>query len=154
MFAQGSLEYGTEILPSTSTECVNFSSFSFVVRNVSEELKLDATVILFSFSFFTLTLLLCKLTNTLQKKLNHVREEKSLLEQQIEREKKSHVCCSPNWAIYGTINCTLRNPLKRKTKWKRRDKKEIINDDALLVLRRIQRTGWNNNRKTSTSNAA
>lgn len=31
-----------------------------------------------------------KLTNTLQKKLNEVRREKALLEQQIEREQKSH----------------------------------------------------------------
>jgi len=31
-----------------------------------------------------------QLTNTLQRKLEEVRQEKALLEQQIEREKKSH----------------------------------------------------------------
>jgi predicted nucleic acid-binding Zn-ribbon protein len=36
------------------------------------------------------TLFFSQLTNTLQKKLNEVRHEKTLLEEQIEREKHAH----------------------------------------------------------------
>lgn len=55
-----------------------------------------------------------QLTNTLQKKLNEVRREKALLEQQIEREKQSHVLLQSQLSDLRNSHLTVAEHLEEE----------------------------------------